>query len=651
MIFQFLIVLVLNLNLAFAQESENPPPANLGSSEQTGGVAESSTSTFSLEGVVLEKGTRKPLADVNIFILPHKLKATSDTKGKFMFDAVPAGNAEVVINLTNYNKYSNNITFDKSLRDWKIYLDRSSAFTFETVVTGTADKRDDTTRRLKQEEFLSAPGAGGDPVKAVQNLPGVSRTTGSQVIIQGAAPEDTRYAANGHTIPLVFHFGGLSSVVMPEAVESIDYLSAGYGPEYGNALGGVINLNVRSPKKDRTHALAYMDIFNMGGLIEGQINESSRYLMSARYSYIGLVFGAIAKGNDDFSLTVAPTFADITGVYEKDLGETDAFKLTTIGSQDTLGFVLKKPVNDDPSLRGEFSQRTEFYRLIPEWNRKLGSSETRLSASVGQDSTKSVIGDNYFKLNMDSISLRAEWNSQIEPTWKTYFGMDSSLNKYKLQTRLPSGFSAGGVSNPFSSGEVKTVNYSDRADGYGVYWRNELKISAESKMTYFPQLRVDYLSPTKETLPQPRMALRYELTPYSFARGSVGLYSQIPTGRQFNEEYGNPDIKASQATHYVVGWDRDFREGASRGQMLTTNLFYKDLRKLVISSSEFVTRDGEQVPERYNNKGKGRIQGAEIQLKSYLDPFSISTSYTFSQSFRTEPGQKEYPSAYDQTHS
>ena len=39
-------------------------------------------------GTLLEKGTRKPLKDVSIFILPHKMKAVSGDNGKFSFENI-----------------------------------------------------------------------------------------------------------------------------------------------------------------------------------------------------------------------------------------------------------------------------------------------------------------------------------------------------------------------------------------------------------------------------------------------------------------------------------------------------------------------------------------------------------------------------------
>ena len=64
---------------------------------------------------------------------------------------------------------------------------------------------------------------------------------------------------------------------MPEAIESVDYLSAGYGREFGKAIGGIINLNTRSPRTDRYYGIGFLDILNGGLLVEGPINEKTHF--------------------------------------------------------------------------------------------------------------------------------------------------------------------------------------------------------------------------------------------------------------------------------------------------------------------------------------------------------------------------------------
>ena len=204
-------------------------------------------------------------------------------------------------------------------------------------------------------------------MKAIQNLPGINRSSfaSAQVIIEGSSPNDTRYNIDNQNVPLIFHFGGLTSVLLPEAIDHVDYLSAGFGPEFGQTTAGLVNLTVKDPKTDRIHGFGFMDLLNAGGMLEGPINDHSSFLFGIRQSYIGFVLGAaVGKNNKNFDLTVAPDWKDTVFEYKNQLSSTDTFKLVGVGSSDTLSFLLAQPSNENPTVRGNFDDETDFFRII-----------------------------------------------------------------------------------------------------------------------------------------------------------------------------------------------------------------------------------------------------------------------------------------------
>lgn len=609
---------------------------------------------FALKGEVLERGTRKPLPDVNVFLLPGGVKATTNKAGEFQFPTVADGNYEIVVNLAGYKKYSRKLSVSGESENLRLFIEKQSYQVFETTVSDLRTKKDVTVKTLRQEDFLQVPGSGGDPVKAVQNLPGVNRTTGgdSRIIIQGADPDDTRYNINGHEVPLIFHFGGLSSIVTPEAVGSVDYFSAGYGPFFGKALGGHIGLNARKPKKDRIHGMAFMDIFNIGGLVEGPIDQDSSFLVSGRYSYVGEVFKKIAESSDSLDLTAAPTFADFNLQYDKKLNDRDSLNIFSIYSKDTLELVLSRPAGNDPKIRGNFFQQTQFYRIIPQWTRQI-DEEKKIEVSLGwgKNDILTDIGDNYFRLKSTTLSHRAEYEQKMNSLWTSQWGADLNLIWFDLGVKIPSTFSSGGVSNPISSGELREAQLEGRNQNLGVYWKNELKTSDESKWTYLPGLRLDHYSVTKENLFQPRFSSKYASSESLVYRGAVGLYYQEPSGQESSVSYGNPNIKSERAIHFAAGFDKDFREGRSDGHILGSTLFYKKLDQLIVRSTELIESDDGLKAENYSNKGEGSIIGLELQNKWKREEYGLTTSYTLSRSRRKSPGQEELPSSFDQTHS
>nr|MBA2403136.1 TonB-dependent receptor plug domain-containing protein [Bdellovibrionales bacterium] len=497
---------------------------------------------------------------------------------------------------------------------------------------------------LTQEEFIKAPGSfGGDPVRAAQNLPGVAATGGSaQIIVQGASPEDTGYLINGHRVPLVFHFGGLSSVIIPEAVERVDLLPSGYGPEYSKAIGGIIGLTTKLPKEDRVHGMAYIDLLNSGGLIEGPIDEKSSFLVSGRYSYIGQVLKAVAKENDDFELTAAPTYYDFTSIYKRKINEKNDFKTTFIFSKDELELILNQPANNDPGLRGEFYNRTEFFRIIPQLTTTLNARHKMdNSLAIGKDSIFVNISGRYLDVNSNVISHRSELVSEWKPTYKTYLGLDNQWSDSKVGINLPTTYSVGGVGTPFSVGEEQRFTSDERQTQLGAYLRQEIKTSEDSKWTYLPNLRVDHFTHSTETHLQPRFQLRHQLQPSLLLRGAWGKYVQPPRPQESSSRYGNADVTSPYAYHYMLGYTKDFRENSNQGLEFTNNYFYKELNDLVIPD----------VQKRYDNDGSGTIVGGEVQAKYRKNEWSSQVVYTYLKSRRHIPGYGTRPSEFDQTHN
>ena len=405
-----------------------------------------------IKGKLLEKGTKKPLKDVSVFILPQKIKAISDDKGFFILENILDGECELVVNLTGYNKYQKVMPCMET-NNLEIYLEKKFYTSFETTVTSKVIKRDDQAQSLTQEEFIKTPGSfGGYPVRASQNLPGVAATSGSaQIVVQGSSPDDTGYLINGHRVPLVFHFGGLSSVIIPEAVDRVDLLPSGYGPEYSRAIGGIVGLTTKDPKDDRVHGMAYVDLLNVGGLVEGAIDDKSSLLVAGRYSYIGTVLKKVSEKNEKFEITSAPVYYDLTSIYKRKFSNDNEFKTTFILSKDELKFFLNKPINNDPSLRGKLKNETGFFRIIPELTTQL-SAIHRLdnSLALGQDNLSFNVSGQFLEVESNVISQRSELVSTWKPTYKTYFGLDNQWSSTKSKLNLPTGYSVGGVGTPFS---------------------------------------------------------------------------------------------------------------------------------------------------------------------------------------------------------
>lgn len=602
---------------------------------------------------LFEKGTRLPLKEVTVYVLPDKLKGETDQSGRVRFDHVITDDSQVVISVAGYYRLEQAVDL-KTQKMIELYLEKENYNSFETVVVDAKNKKDISRKTLTQKEFLSMPGANGDPLKAIQNLPGVNRPSGfsSQVIIQGSAPKDTVYEFEGHRIPIVFHFAGLSSVVMPEALEQVDYYSAGYDSERSRALGGVISLQSRLPEvKERSmRGLFYMDNLSAGGLFESRLDDDSSFLVSGRYSYIGQFLKKAAKNNESLNLTVAPEFQDITSIYQRRLSAQDDLKISLLGSRDRLEFVLQEPLKTDPSIRGAFSNTVDFFRLIPAWTHRTSADTTyHLSAGVGRDETAVNIGDEYVKIRYNILTTRAEWEYQVNSQWKSQLGLDDELQKADVDVRVPIRREEGGISNPISTSEKREAHIQGEFHNTGLYWKN--KYAVLSNWDVMPGLRFDRFSQTEETFLLPRLSTQYRLDESWLFKAGTGLYVQPPEAAEASSQFGNPDIKSPQAVHLTFGVETDQRQSHQDGSVYSISYFDRWFDRLVIQSSDTTVRDGQTVYEVYNNKGRGRSYGVETQWKFYDPDYTGFISYTWSRSTRWNPAQAESVFQYDQTHN
>lgn len=613
--------------------------------------------TKTVQGQLWEKGRKIKLSGIQIYLLPEKKSTTTDKDGNFIFTEVIDHQVQLIINDSSFDRLEKTIDLQaQSSNLGHIYLQKIAADAgLQLDVEDSNLKRDQSKNSLSRKQILEMPGANGDPLKAVQNLPGINRTGGfsSQVVIQGSAPKDTSYDFEEHEIPLAFHFGGLNSIVMPEAVDSVDYYSAGYQSNYSRALGGIISLKTRNPEVEERDwkGLFYVDNLSAGGLFESKIDEKNSFLISGRYSYIGFFLRAVAKDNEDFDLTVAPEFMDLTGVYRRKISEDENLKISILASRDRMEFLLAEPVQGNSSVRGRFSNAVNFYRFIPQWTKKIdGKNTIKASVGLGKNQITLDIGDRYFNVDSTELTTRGEWEHQYDEKIAIQTGWDHLYSKSDVKFKLPTQSSSGGVSSPVADADDKIAEIKNaKVNNLGLYLQAVHRFPENFK--FIPGIRFDRIGLTKENFLSPRLAAQYNLDEYRLLKTAYGQYVQSPEPQEVLEEYGNPDVKAPRADHYTLGYEHDFKRGAQTGSVLGLNTFYRTFKKIVIASSKLIYRNGTQTYEAYNNDGQGKAYGLEISYKYKQDVWSTTLAYTYSKSLRSDPKNGEYNFEYDQTHN
>ncbi|ADO74884.1 TonB-dependent receptor [Stigmatella aurantiaca] len=604
-------------------------------------------------GRALERGTRKPLAGAEVALPRLEQSTTTDAEGRFSFRGVPLGSHEVLVVLGGYERFRTQESFNEGQQTQATYYVRKRIFSpYETVVRSERERKEVTRTTLQAAEIQKVPGTQGDTLKVVQNLPGVARPAfnGGQIVIRGTSPNDSGIFLDGQRIPLLYHFGGLTSVYNSELLDSLDYLPGNFSAYYGNVTGGVINVRSRAPKMDGFHGTVGVSLIESNAVLEGPLTENLGIAVAGRRSYIDLVLKAIPENEDGPSIQVAPRYYDAQLKLHWTPHKQHTFTLQGLISNDVLGLVFDRPADDDPSINGAFEITTGFKQLRLGHQYKAGRFNLDSQVLVGNTLIEFIVGDRNLRISSLDLGLRSTAEYAVAEPLTVAGGLDIDFARADVRARLQSLPREGEPPAPLLLEEILTVdgNFLQYFPGM---WA-ELRWKPVKDLLVVPGLRSEsYVFENQEVRKRslnPRLAVRYALTDTVTLKGGAGIYHSPPSQDEPSITFGNPELKAKRSKQYSVGSEWQ----PTPEYFLSGELFYNDLSRLIVRSDRQVERDGQQVPERLSNQGTGRILGFEVLARRVLtERFFGWVSYTFSRSQRRDrPGERLRLFDNDQTH-
>mgnify|MGYP005992608815 FL=1 len=147
--------------------------------------------------------------------------------------------------------------------------------------------KDDSLTEISTKKLLRIPGAGNDPLRAIEALPGVTFSTGrnAEPAVRGSSPDDNLYIIDFMPVANIFHFDG-SSLLNDNVIQDFKLEAAAFDAQYNNATGAVIEANSRAPYTDRKQAVIDFSFLKAGILLETPITENSAAYLSVRQSLI-----------------------------------------------------------------------------------------------------------------------------------------------------------------------------------------------------------------------------------------------------------------------------------------------------------------------------------------------------------------------------
>jgi TonB family protein len=627
-----------------------------------------------LDGQIFIAGTNAPLAGAELVLLGpdgKELRLTSDGSGSFKLPELLPGKYKVKVSAVGFDPFESDedVVAGEAI-DVKYRLAPVSEG-LEITVKGERPPREVTRRTLERREISRIPGTSGDALRSLQSLPGVARPPGlaGLLIVRGSAPQGTAYFIDGSDVPLIYHFGGLSSVVPTELLDQIDFYPGNFSARYGRKMGGVVDVALRKPDTkcyadygkptDKTgcfHGMVQADLIDARALVQGPLpGKNWSFAAAGRYSWFDKWLKPVLESAGS-SVTSAPVYSDYQLIAEHNVTGSRT-SLRMFGSDDRFEVIITDPAAQDPVFGGSLSFGESFIRGQFVNEAKLSSAvDLNSMVSVGRDQIHFALGLLKFDLDLHPIYWREELGAKLAKGVKINAGMDFAMSPFKVLVRAPRPPRPGEPDpGPFATRPLRESQ--DSGFGFRPAWYVEGELTPLERLRVVPGVRLDFARDSGHADFSPRINARYDLikgagaepgagvafAPKTVLKGGAGVFDQPPEYQETDAVFGTPNLRSNRSVHYSVGVE----QGLTRHIDLSVEGFYKDL------TNQVARGPSDSGGYLYNNLGTGSVVGVETLIKFKPDErFFGWVAYTLSRSVRRDaPGAPEYLFQYDQTHN
>jgi TonB family protein len=615
------------------------------------------------QGALVERGTRSVVAGATVTVYRGSgedlegFEATSDAKGEFRFYDLPEGKWQVRIEREGYIPVKTNEELSpEEVVEGRYWIEKGSYNEYDLTIEAERPRKEVNRRSLSTGDLSGIAGTlSDDPVLVVENLPGVARSGpigGGEIIVRGSGPNDTGVFVNGIRVPLIYHFGGLKSVLPAKAIGGVDFYPGNYSVSYGRAMGGVLDLKLKRLNPDITHGSADISVLDTSLYLETPIGDKAAIAVAGRRSYVDFILEAAIPDDAGLALTTAPRYYDyqILGNYRPK--RSHEFRWLGMGSDDLLELLFDDPadtLSPGVATSNNLSAQTAFQRLIADHKYTPSEKISNLARfSLGRDELNfDALGAFFFKLDVYTANIRDNLSYKINENLSLETGFDAQMAQFSGDIKVPPLPAEGqpdGMDGP--PDEILEVSIdSDSVVNFAPFVEAQIQLG---DLLLVPGLRLDYFGLPDQFSVDPRITARYELPHDVAVKAGAAVVHQPPIFPEINEVFGNPNLELQRALQYSIGVDWQATEDI-RGDL---TFFYKDMDKLVSPTDALIERDGQMVAARYDNNGVGRVYGAEVFLEhDFNGSFNGWLSYTFSRAERKDSGKADFRLFdFDQTH-
>lgn len=603
------LLLLLSINLAYAQEF-----------------------TSVVRGSVKDADSGLPLAQATVQL--DGKGSTTDESGAFRFEGVEVGRHMLTVSFVGYQTLTiSEILLESGKENVQdVRLSTTGKQLQEATVSGSRPPAFNSVQAITAEQTLRYAATYLDPARVATSFAGVAAANdqANGLVVRGNSPNSMQWRLEGVEIVNPNHLsnagtfsdkptsaGGGVNILSTQLLATSYFLNGAFPAQYGNAIGGVMDMRLRKGNDERREFTAQAGLIGLDLAVEGPFSKKSKasYLVNYRYSFTGLL-GAMGVnfGGEDIR------FQDLS--FNLNFPLKKGANISVFG----LGGISSNTFKPEPD-----STKWEFYKdshhII--YKNKMGAAGATYALPLGR---RAVLNTVFVMSGLETSRAFYKGDNNVPEYW--YPIEDDSLTKRKVTGNAIFNYRfAGG--GKLKIGGYLTFQYDRLAPLYTyekmksklfqpfVEWTvpvgpgvtAEIGLSASISRLDLPRAH------THRTL-EPRAALRWQLTDNQKVSISYGLHSQLPLAQLYAASYsttnfsGNPDLGPARAHHFVASYQRDFR----RDNSLKIEAYWQEHFDVPTNGSDFSALN--LIETRVNmglvNRGKGRNYGLETTYQKLL---------------------------------
>ncbi|MFC2138378.1 carboxypeptidase-like regulatory domain-containing protein, partial [Bacteroidota bacterium] len=598
----------------------------------------------SIKGQVVDLNTEFPLIGANVILSnSNPVKGTvTDENGYFEIENVSIGRQDIEVSYIGYhNAVINNInvisgkeTILQIKLEEKVFKGKEivvRAFSKDKPLNEMAQV---SARSFTVEETERYAGGIGDPSRMAASYAGVL-TMGTQIndiIIRGNSTTGLLWHMEGLKIPNPNHFGdvyssgGTSSIINNNVLSNSDFYTGAFPAEFGDAISGVFDLNLRKGNYDKKEYVAQVGFGGLEFGAEGPFvkNKKVTYLANYRYSTMG-VFDMLGL---NIGIYMIPTYEDFSYNINIPTQKFGKFSFFGIGGKNKIGGVDEDTILNNveiidlKSYRG-FTGFSHDYFINDNStiSTSIGLSSSQTKTTI-EDKTDNVLDDYFFELNRESgLEFLIEYKNKINSKNYLKVGIDYFNTILKLKDSI--------YLEDYDI-FIHTKNIEGKVPLTQSYI--QLKHKFNDKLSTVGGIHYQYSGFGDDHAIEPRFSINWNFTQKQSVSFGYGLHSKqqpkfiyhitnlLDTANKVYEK-PNKNLKMTRSQHFVLGYNYLFNSNhrlKAEGyyQSLTNVPVEKDssYKSLINFGSSFSDYDYKDL----ENKGIGYNYGLEITLEKFL---------------------------------